>query len=105
MSGLNIFVVGLSDKFGIWTIIVETAKSMDKYDFMPNGYFIDETKFSRKLVSVSTPTSSKRKGKSAWDQPYTPSGRTGGSQYESIDLSFDIEGEDDELDVDDIPDE
>lgn len=63
MLGLNVFVVGTSDKSKQWVDIVQLANFLDKNNFLPKGYFVDEEKYSRKPVVSSTFLSSRRKCK------------------------------------------
>lgn len=64
MSGVNVFAVGDSEDSDQWTRIATTAKRLDKIDFLPEGYFVDEAKFPRRPTGSTTRPSSKRKGKS-----------------------------------------
>lgn len=70
MLGLNIFVVEISDESKHRTDIAHLSSSLDNNNFLPNGYFVDEEKYSRKHVGSSTPLSSGKKSKSKYEWNY-----------------------------------
>lgn len=93
MLGLNVFAVGTSDESQQWADIAHLSNSLDKNDFLPKGYFVDEEKYSRKPTGSSTPLSSRKKSKSKYERdfPYTPPGQAKRSRCESMDLSSEEE--------------
>jgi len=102
MSERDVFAVGTSDETDTWEGIAQLGKSLDKNDFLPKGYYVDERKHPRKPVSSATPASSRRK--SARDPSFTPSSQRGRGALESIDVSSDsddLDDDDEEEEVDD----
>lgn len=87
--GLNVFALGTSDEFKQWADIAHLSNSLDKNDFLPKTYFVNEEKYSRKSARSSTPLLSRRKSKSKdeRDLSYTPPSQTKRFRRENIDLS------------------
>ena len=100
MLGLNVFAVGTSDESQQWADIAHLSNSLDKNDFLPKGYFVDEEKYSRKPAGSSTPLSSRNKSKSKYEQDLPLPGQTKRSRRGSMDLSSEEEDEDDNMEFD-----
>jgi len=47
MLDCNVYVVGTSDESDNWTAIAELGKLLDKGDFLPKGYLVDEEIYNR----------------------------------------------------------
>ena len=107
MLGLNIFAMETSDESKQWTDIAQSSGSLDKNDFLPKEYFVDEEKYGIKPVGSSTHLSSRRKFKSKheWDLPYYPPGQTKRSCRESMDISSEEEEDEDNIEFDEDNDE
>ncbi len=65
MSDVNIFAIDHIEDKGSYLAIASTAKRLDRADFLPNGYSIDEERYPRiPLKDKSPKVKSKRKEKS-----------------------------------------
>lgn len=99
MVGRDVYAVGTSDESDTWTAIAELGKSLDKNDFLPQGYFVDEDVFKRTPDGSATPKKSSRRRKSAWDKP--------GSQVDArpsqeVSDNSDGDDEDDENEIEEL---
>lgn len=71
MSCVNTYEVGPFVESGYWSMIATKALTLDKADFLLNGYLIDEDDFQKIPSTLPTPSSSKKKTKSNWKSAYT----------------------------------
>jgi len=65
MFGHDVYAVGTSNKSDSWTAIAELGKLLDKDNFLPKGYFVDEEIHSRKPRGSATTKTTKWRRKSA----------------------------------------
>jgi len=63
MLGRDVYAVGTLDKFNNWTTIAELGKLLNKDEFLPKGYFVDEEIHNKKPRSTMTLGTTKRRRK------------------------------------------
>jgi len=58
MVNRNVYAVGTSDESDSWTTIAELEKSLNKDNFLPKGYFVNEEIHSKRSGGNVTPKTS-----------------------------------------------